>query len=95
MFVTRKIFRKDNVKMSKFIYQGLEFEPFRNLKGKEDDFERITHKTFSTCISPENWNYEEFYKTAKQNNADVDLFKCQGLIVIPSMNELFGYRCKS
>lgn len=76
--------------MVKFTYKGLEFEPLGNL-GKNNTFDKIMRETFTVSFSPPGWNYEEFYKIAKENGGDVDLFICEGIVVIPALNYLFGY----
>lgn len=78
------------MKKTKFTYKGLEFEPLGDL-GKNKTFDKIMRETFSLSFSPPDWNYEEFYRVAKENDCDVDLFICNGIVVIPVTNYLFGY----
>ena len=79
--------------MNAFTYEGLEFTGFKQLKGKSGDFDQISKRISKSYLSPENWNIQEFYKAAKQVEADdYDLFKVNGKTVLPAQNELFSYR---
>jgi hypothetical protein len=79
--------------MIKFIYQNLEFEPLERLKGKESDFWNITKKVINENLTPPNWNYKDFYKTAKKHKADnFDLFKLNNKSVIPATHILWTYK---
>lgn len=74
-----------------FYYEGLLFEPIGNLSGHDADFHAISRRIEDIGLTPSNWNYDEFYKVAKENNADVDLFKVGEYTVIPASNYLFKY----
>ena len=77
--------------MSEFEYGGLKFRPLRNFKGEESNFENVSKRLKNIGITPKSWNYYEFYKIAKENNANVDLFEVNGITVIPTNNYLFKY----
>jgi hypothetical protein len=78
--------------MIKFIYENLEFEALERLKGKESDFWNITKKIINENLTPPNWNYKEFYKTANKHGAGTfDLFLMNNKIVIPSNYILWVY----
>ncbi|MFW6025599.1 MAG: hypothetical protein ACOCRX_04590 [Candidatus Woesearchaeota archaeon] len=77
--------------MKSFYYKGLKFKPIKYLKEKEADFAEISKKITDIGITPDNWDYDEFYKIAEENSATVDLYKVNGNIVIPSTNYLFQY----
>jgi hypothetical protein len=77
-----------------FNYLGLTFVPYRQLAKKEDTFEAISRRIKHINITPKGWNYDEFYETAKrasESNATIDIFKCNGYIVIPATNYIFEY----
>lgn len=76
---------------SKFEYKGLLFEPIGNLKSNAANFEAISKRIRDIGLTPSNWNYDEFYKVAKENNAVVDLYKVGDYTVIPAENYLFKY----
>lgn len=77
--------------MNTFTYEGLEFKPLKNLKGKASDFNEISMRIKDIGITPEGWNYNKFYELAKANNAEVDLFEVNGRVAIPAQNYLFRY----
>jgi len=78
--------------MGSFNYEGLTFKPLKNLKGEASKFENISDRISNIGITPKNWNYKEFYKIAKENNAEVDLFEVNSITVIPTTNCLFKYK---
>ena len=76
---------------NKFMYNGLAFEPLKNLEGNAANFEAISKRIRDIGITPDEWDYDEFYDVAKKNNAVVDLYKVGDYTVIPARNHLFKY----
>lgn len=77
-----------------FKYKGLSFVPFKKLKTHEADFHVVSKKLRDIKITPSGWNWNKFYEAAKKanpDNAQIDLFICNGRTVIPCENTLFGY----
>lgn len=97
MSIVKSTFNQDAV----FKYLGFTFKPVKLINQKERDF--YFHHVCSIGISnyedtekfrshkSTRYDYEEFYKVAKEHNAvaDVYLFEDKGL-VIPCGNELFA-----
>ena len=79
--------------MKEFIYLGLKFEPFKQLKGKSAKFENVSKRLNSNGVTPKGWNYNNFYKEAKKAGAGkIDLFIDEnGTTRIPAENYLFIY----
>jgi hypothetical protein len=75
-----------------FNYKGLQFEAYRNLTERESDFEKISKRITIAALTPDNYNYNEFYEVAKKNKAYVDLFKCNGNVILPCKSNLFIYK---
>lgn len=64
-----------------FTYKGLNFRPVGNIVGGY--VVRAKHCDFSDIIKVENYNYKDFYKTAKQHKASCDLFEINGKLYMP------------
>jgi hypothetical protein len=80
----------------KFEYKGLTFEPLKDIyvRGSEEEkFQKITRRCVDYQLTPEGWNYDEFYKIAEQNDAVADIYNLidRNYPVIPSTNYLFYY----
>jgi len=79
--------------MKRFKYLGLSFTPFKKLEGKDKNFFEISKRITNKNDTPKGWNWKEFYKEAKKNDAgDFDLFKVKGKVRIPSTSYLFYYK---
>jgi hypothetical protein len=76
-----------------FVYNGLTFKPLKTLKGKASEFFEISKHLNNIGLTPTGWNYNGFYKIARENNSDnFDLFEVNGKTVIPATNYLFEYK---
>lgn len=78
--------------MKDFVYRGLTFSPYRNTTKEESStLYQLISKWEQT---PFKFNYREFYEAAKSADPEnaVDLFLCDGEIVIPSGDTLFRFR---
>ena len=50
-----------------FEYKGMIFTAYKNLKGgSEEDFLRVARKCVQSNITPEGYDYDQFYETAKK-----------------------------
>ncbi|QDX94721.1 hypothetical protein EEL30_22020 [Brevibacillus laterosporus] len=79
--------------MKNFTFEGLQFKPLNTLKGKQGEFFAISKRISDKGLTPEDWNYDEFYQVAKENGAgEIDLFEMNGKVVIPAENYLFEYK---
>lgn len=78
--------------MKEFTYLGLKFEPIRNITDKESD--ELSRYIRPCPFSPANFNSDEFYAAAEFAGKDnrVDLFQCNGEIVIPCSQTLQIWR---
>ncbi|EOU1990248.1 hypothetical protein BFS06_11510 [Clostridium perfringens] len=78
-----------------FEYKGIKFKAYRNLKDKSNTFEDISLRIKDVGVTPEAWDYDEFYKIAGKNDCVFDLYKIshegKDIIVIPGKNYLFKY----
>ncbi|SEC63971.1 hypothetical protein SAMN04489761_3483 [Tenacibaculum sp. MAR_2009_124] len=80
--------------MKKFKYNGLEFQPFRQLnkqeRNKELRLELVSIGINSYDNASIQYNYDDFYKQAKKVGAQkIDVFLYDGIKVVPCTNELF------
>ena len=77
-----------------FEYKGLVFEAYKTLKS--NDYVKTMRKCRKSNITPEGYDYHEFYKLAKKNDACTDLYKVNDCIVIPGSSCIFYYdeKCK-
>ncbi len=79
--------------ITSFVYEGLIFIPIRQLNKNESDFFEVSKRINDIKITPKNWDYDKFYKVAKEHGAGhIDLFEVNGITVIPSARVLFEYR---
>lgn len=76
--------------MPSFIYKDIIFTPYKNISQKLTFFD-IMQKVSTCFATPEGYDYNEFYRVAKENDADVDLFVTGDNVVIPALNTLFYY----
>lgn len=78
--------------MKDFIYKNLTFSPYRNTT-EEESADLYKHLTSWEQI-PFKFNYREFYEAAKAADPEneVDLFLCNGEIVIPAGDRLFLFK---
>lgn len=78
--------------MKDFIYKNLTFSPYRNTT-EEESADLYKHLTSWDQI-PFKFNYREFYEAAKAADPEneVDLFLCNGEIVIPAGDRLFLFK---
>lgn len=78
-----------------FKYKGLTFIPYRQLRTSEADFQAVSRQLRDIKITPPGWNWNKFYLAAKKanpENAQIDLFICNGHVVIPCAETLFAYK---
>lgn len=78
--------------MKDFIYKNLTFSPYRNTTQEESDslYQFIT----KWDLTPIEFKHEEFYEAAKAADPEnaVDLFLCQGEILMPGGDILFRFK---
>lgn len=79
----------------KFEYKGIVFEGYKNLRGRACSFANISKRIANIGVTPAWWNYDEFYKIAKDNDCEFDLYKIKHnkeiITIIPANNFLFKY----
>lgn len=78
--------------MKDFVYRNMTFSPYRNTTEEESEsLYQLIEKWEGT---PHKFNYREFYDAAKAADPEneVDLFLCDGEIVMPTSDLLFRFR---
>ena len=80
------------MKNKSFEYKGVVFEAYKNVKNRAKDAHfQVMQKCTKSDITPEGYDYYEFYKIAKKHGAYTDLYKVNGRVCIPSLNLIFYY----
>lgn len=88
--------------MKTFMYKGIEFKPKRKLEGLESDFFRMIERCkYIRGLTPEGWDYDEFYDLVQDTlsiwGRKCDIFEIvnipeyKGMEFIPASGELFRY----
>lgn len=71
-----------NLKARSFYYKGYWFKPKGNLKG--NFAQKSKYGNFKDVLDIKDYNYNDFYKVAKEHHASCDVFEVCGTLYIPA-----------
>lgn len=80
-------------KVNTFVYEGLVFEPYKLLQGKEATLFNINQRKINSKLTPKNWDSKTFFEaTQVVDGKECDLFKVKGVVVLPGKTCLYEYK---
>ncbi|MGF9891234.1 hypothetical protein ABEX78_21475 [Priestia megaterium] len=80
-------------KENTFVYEGLVFEPYKSLRGEEATLFNINQRKVHSGLTPVNWDSQTFFQAAQAvNGKEYDLFKVNGIVVLPGKTCLYEYK---
>lgn len=80
-------------RQNSFYYKGKEYKAIGNFKfsGWSVPFSHAWRDNIASD-TPQGYSYEEFQKIASQNNANAEIYQCEGRLLIPYSVFIAEYR---